>query len=228
MSTDATSQGGRPGPLGRFMLAVYIPAVALLAAVALVCKIKGIDDAILMRDPVQTVHAPWYLGLVSNAGILVWCAAVAIAVFTAAVLPRRPEFRDRRLFLLISGLITFYIMLDDLLILHDKIYPDLFHMPEQVVYFVYLPVAIAWIYRFRKQMLAADVPLLVLGAVFMCVSLTMDQWHMLYRIFGRMILPENYLIEDGAKFLSIVTWMGYIARRASDAVRSGYGAAAEE
>ena len=42
----------------------------------------------------------------------------------------------------------------------------------------------------------------------------------LLTVFGRMIVPENFLIEDGSKLLSQVTWMAYLARRSAEAVRA--------
>jgi hypothetical protein len=217
----------RGGAWLRFALALYAPAVALLVIVAAVVKVAGIPGGVFMRDPVQTVDAPFYLGLVSNIGILVWCTGGVIALFAAAMLTGRPGLAEPRRFLLWSGILTLAVMLDDLLILHDKVIPDLSHLPEQGVYFIHLVVAAAYVTRFRRLIFAADRTLLVLATALMGVSLVMDQWHLLFRLTGRMILPENYLLEDGAKFLSQITWMGYLLRRAADAVRATNRAARE-
>lgn len=205
-------------PLGRFLAAIYTPAVVLLAVVTVISAVKGIPGATFMRDPVQVMGAPFYTGLVSNVGILIWCAGAVMALFAGATSPRTPERRELRRFLLWSGGLTVGVMIDDLFILHDKILPDIFHTYEQVFYFVYLPAAAAYIIRFRRLIFGPDLSLLILAAVFMGISLVMDQCTMFEEIFGRMIIPENFLIEDGAKLLSQVTWMGYLARRSADAV----------
>ncbi len=207
-------------PLGRLAAAIYAPAVVLLAVVALISAIKGIPVGTFTRDPVQVMDAPFYTGLISNAGVLVWCAAAVMALFAGALLPRSPERREQKRFLLWSGVLTLGVMLDDLFILHDQVFPDLFHVHEQVFYFGYVAAGGLYIIRFRRVIFGPDVPLLVLATAFMGISLIMDQWHMLLTVFGRMIIPENFLIEDGAKLLGQVTWMAYLARRSADAVRT--------
>ncbi len=216
MQSKSESRRGQPPPL--FLLAIYLPAIVLLLLVAVISAAKGIPAGTFMRDPVQVVGAPFYTGLVSNAGILVWCSAAVMALFAGALLPRSPERREQKRFLLWSGVLTLGVMLDDLFILHDQVFPDLFHVYEQVFYFAYLAAGALYIIRFRRQLFGADVVLLVLGATFMGISVTMDQWHMLLTIFGRMIIPENLLLEDGAKLLSQVSWIGYLARRSAEAV----------
>jgi hypothetical protein len=225
-----TLRGLEQEPTGeryRFALALYAPAVALLVIVAAVVKVAGIPGGVFMRDPAQTVDAPFYLGLVSNIGILIWCTGGVIALFAAAMLTGRPGRAEPRRFLLWSGMLTLAVMLDDLLLLHDKVIPDLTHLPEQAVNLVHLAVALAYVVRFRRLIFAADRRLLVLATALMGISLVLDQWHLLFRLTGRMILPENYLLEDGAKFLSQMTWMGYLLRRAADAVRASTAAARE-
>ncbi len=213
--------------LPRFALALYAPAIVLLGTVAAVVKATGIPGEVFMRDPAQVVEAPFYLGLVSNLGILVWCTGGAVALFAAVLLTGRPGRAEQRRFLLWSGVLTLAVMIDDLLLLHDKLIPDLTHLPEQAVNVVHLTVALIYVARFRRLIFASDRMLLVLATALMGLSLVMDQWHLLFRLTGRMILPENYLLEDGPKLLAIVSWMGYLLRRASDAVRASTAPARE-
>lgn len=211
-------RGRHSESLSRFLVAIYVPAVLLLVVVAVISAAKGIPVGTFTRDPVQVMGAPFYTGLISNAGILVWCAGAVMALFAGATAPRIPERREQKRFLIWSGALTLGVLLDDFFILHDQVFPDLFHVYEQVFYCLYLAAAALYVIRFRRQLFGADVVLLVLAAAFMGISVIMDQWHMLLTIFGRMIIPENYLLEDGAKLLSQVTWMGYLARRSADAV----------
>jgi hypothetical protein len=56
-------------------------------------------------------------------------------------------------------------------------------------------------------------------AAFTAVTMLFDQWHTFFVAFGRVVGPESQLIQDGAKLLAQVTWMGYLLGRASDALR---------
>lgn len=202
----------------RFLLALYAPPIALLALVGIVARVIGVEPGVFLRDPAHIAHVPFYTGIISNLGIAVWCAGAVMALFAAAALPKTPDRREDRRFLLWSGLLTLYLMVDDLAMLHDDVYRNLFHIYEQVVFLVYLPIAAIYLTRFRRQLFGPHVALVVLTGVFTILSLTMDQWHMLLTVFGRIIVPENQLVEKGAKLLSMVSWMAFLARTAADAV----------
>jgi len=202
----------------RFLLAVYAPTVALLAVVGIAARAIGVDPGVFVRDPAHVAHVAFYTGLISNLGIAVWCAGAVMALFAAAVLPKTQNRREERRFLLWSGVLTLYLMLDDLAMLHDDVYMKAFHIYEQVVFLVYLPVAAVYVARFRRQLFGPHAALILLTGAFTILSLTMDQWHMLLTVFGRIILPENQLVEKGAKLLAMVSWMAFLARTAADAV----------
>jgi len=201
----------------RFLLTIYVPTVAVLAAAGIAAKVLRIDPGMFTRDPAHIAGLPFYSGLLSDACCMVWCAGAVLALFGAWVLPRTPGCREQRLFLLWVGGLTLYMMIDDVAMFHDDIWLRVFHTYEQVVLMAYLPVIAYILMRFRPQ-LRVDRTLVVLFGVFLAMSFTMDQWHLLLRIFHHMVLPDNELLEDGSKILAAVTWMGYLARRASDAV----------
>jgi hypothetical protein len=198
---------------------LYLPAALVLTGVAIISKTQNIPASFFMRDAVQILNVPFYVGLVSYLGIFLWCASVTLALFGSVVTPKTPEHAEQRRFLRWTGIITLGVMLDDWLIFHDKIFPDLFHTYEQVSYFIYLAVGIVYFLRFRKELFRADTWLLIAGFLFMATSLTFDQCTMLEQLFGRTIIPECFLLEDGAKLFAQVSWLGYIVRRAAEGVR---------
>lgn len=202
----------------RFLLAVYAPTVALLALAGIAAKAIGVDPGVFVRDPAHVAHVAFYTGIISNLGIAVWCAGAVMALFAAAVLPKTQNRREERRFLLWSGVLTLYLMMDDLAMLHDDVFRVLFHVYEQLVFLAYLPIAVIYVVRFRRQLLGPHAALVVLAGAFMIFSLTMDQWHMLLTVFGRPIMPHNELVEKAAKLLSMVSWMAFLARTAADAV----------
>lgn len=212
---------GLPGNWGRslswrLILLIYSPALLLLAGVAIAAKALGVESGDFMRDPAHIVGTPFYTGLISNLGITVWCAGAVIALFAAFFLP--PSRKKR--FLIWSGILTLYLMVDDVAMLHDDVFRSIFNTYEQVILLAYVPVAWLYISRFRRELFEDDIALLVLAFAFMGISLTLDQWHLMLRIFGRMILPSNELLEDGAKLLAQVSWMAYLVRRSADAVQA--------
>ncbi|MFB3880654.1 MAG: hypothetical protein ACE149_05290 [Armatimonadota bacterium] len=230
MSEGRPSAQQRRFPLSSSVLfAVYAPTLALLALVAIISKRLGVDVEVLLRDPAHLVDVPVYTGLISNLGIAVWCAGAVVALFAAALLPRAGSAGEKRRFLLWSGALTLYLMVDDLAMLHDDVYVKLFHIYEQVVFIAYLPIALLYIIRFRRHLFGPNSALVVLTGIFTALSLTMDQWHMLLTIFGRVIIPESQLIEKGAKLLAMVSWTAFLLVTAADSLRAaGAGALAPD
>ncbi len=220
MLEGRSSQPSQGAPY-RLLLASYVPAVAALAVAGLAARAMGVDAGVFTRDPAHIAQLPWYTGLISNLGLAVWCTGAVAALFAAWTLPRTGEQRETRRFLFWSGILTLYVLLDDMAMLHDDVLRGLFHTYEQVIFLAYLPVAALYFLRFRRQLLGPGVALVLLAAALMGLSLLLDQWHLLLRIFGRMILPDSELLEDGAKLLSEVSWMGYLVSRAAGAVRGG-------
>jgi len=206
------------GAVSRILPAVYLPAILLYALIAFISHRTGIPAGTFTRDPAQILDAPFYIGFLSNLGFLVWCAGAVAAIFASVLLPRLPSNAETRRFLLWAGLLTLVLCLDDLIMIHDTIAPHIFHLRDQVVYLAYVFGALAFVLRFRRQLLASDRGLLLLAAAFFATSMVLDQWHAFQVIFGRVIFHENHLLEDGAKGLGQVTWMAYLLRRASDAL----------
>jgi hypothetical protein len=207
-----------PGPLTRLLSAVYLPAILLLTSLAVISRLTGIPASNFTRDPAQIMNAPFYTGFESNLGLLVWCAGAVAALFAAAVLRRRPGALEQRRFLLWAGVLTLILCLDDLIMFHDILITTAFHVREQAIYLTYVLGAALFVIRFRRQLLGADRALLILAGVFFATSMLFDQWHVLQVIFGRVIIRENYLLEDGAKLFGQLTWMAYLLRRSSDAL----------
>jgi hypothetical protein len=219
VTQDSRASGApRPRPSLAVLAAIYVPALIVVVLLVVAKRLAGIDPGLLTRDPAQITNSPIYLGLVSNLGIVLWCAGGVVALFAASQLPRDAAHREARLFLLWSGWLTLALGLDDLVMVHDVVFPDMLHLPEQALFLVYAVVATGYLLRFRES-LRADLLLVVLVVVCAGISVLWDQWHLLYRIFGRIIISENFLLEDGGKLFAIAGWMGYLLRTAARALR---------
>jgi hypothetical protein len=186
---------------------------------AAVMQITGIPAGDILRDPASVAKAPFYIGAGSNLGLGVWAAAAALAFFAVALMGSDPALREERKFLFWSGIVTVGLFIDDTVMVHDAILPRLLHIPGPSTYVIHLTVAVLYFRRFRHELVRKDLALLVLAAGFAAFSLVFDLSWPLYRVFDRTIIPANHLAEEGLKLLAMVSWMGYLARRAADAVR---------
>jgi len=189
------------------LLAAYLPALFVLAAVALAPRLAGIAVGDLTRDPSNSVHYPFYIGAVSYFGILLWCSAAAICMFSLALLASGAENAEFRAFLLASGLFTVWLLLDDLFLFHEKAFPHYLHIHQNVLYACYAGGLLLYCFAFRSVILKTDFLILLAAGGFLGASMLFDA-----PMDDAPDTNLKFLIEDGLKFLGIVGWFTYFAR----------------
>lgn len=191
----------------RWLLPSYGAAGLLLAAVAAGAHLSGTPPSRFTRDPAVLLDASPLLGLISHAGVLIWTATAAITLFTAVLLRGRNEERERWTFLAAAGLLTFWLMLDDLFLFHEWLFPEVLGVRTRIVFAAYILLCGLFLVRFGRLILGrTNYPALALALILLAASVAVD------------ILPERwfqwdslFLIEDGAKLLGIAGWFAYFA-----------------
>ena len=131
------------------LTAIYSPTVFALLLLVAVSRRTGIPIAHFTRDTVAVAEAPVYTGLFSNIGILFWCSTAAISLFSSNISGRGSKQGDFSVFLLVSGLLTSLLLLDDLFLLHEEILPEHLHIPQKLVFLGYGLVMLLYLFRFR-------------------------------------------------------------------------------
>jgi len=157
-------------------------------------------------DPALINGGHPFIGILSNIGILIWSFTVAICLFSSVILLKNKK-TEASIFLLFSSLLTMFLLLDDLFMFHERIFPQYLHIPQKTVYSGYLITIILYFIKFRKFIiLKTEYIVLFLACGFFGLSILYD-----------MIMPQshdsiNYLIEDGLKFYGITTWFIFFVR----------------
>jgi hypothetical protein len=169
----------------------------------------GIPFGRLTRDPVAVLRGPVHIGYLSQAGIFFWAAAAAACFFAARLLREGAPPSEMRRFLRVAGSLTLMLGLDDMFLLHERVFPAL-GVPEPVVYAAYIAFVLYFLVRFRALILQTEYVLLGMALTFFAVSVGLD-----------VLDPagiDPYLWEDGAKLVGIVSWTTYFWRTAAGAV----------
>jgi hypothetical protein len=112
-------------------------------------------------------------------------------------------------FFLFFGLFSSLLLLDDLFMLHESIFPQAFAIGEYFFFGFYAVVLLAGLYGFAPQIGQSNYLFLLVAFSLLGCSIFVDQlpvdwstWH--------------YLLEDGLKFLGISSWTAYFAETALD------------
>ncbi len=200
-----------PKPMSRIQAAAtYVPATTTLAVAVAVVAAIDIDSASITMDTTAYLGAHPLTGALSNLGILLWCAAASISMF-AALLAQRAGSADRARFLLASSLLTFYLLFDDLFLLHEDLAWRYLGIGQKTVLVALGAWIGTWLFAFRREILATNWGTLAMATALLSTSVLID--------LGQSGLQPRigdwvYLAEDGAKWLGIVSWCSYLVQTA--------------
>ncbi|WP_244860757.1 hypothetical protein [Aromatoleum petrolei] len=211
----------------RAQLRSRFPAIALIAVasavpigIVLLLRVwKGVPIHLLTSDVTSIAGVPAYTGFLSQLGIFVWAGAAAICFFCARLLAARSDAQEERRFLFVSGLLTVVLAFDDLFLLHEEFFPSL-GIPEKGVFVAYAAFVLFHLVSFRRLILRTDYILLAIAFAAFAVSVGLD-----------LVNPAGinpYLYEDSAKFVGVVSWLGYFFRAGSGALSGVPGSVTRE
>lgn len=150
------------------------------------------------------MNAPPFLGLVSSLGIVLWTVSATVCVFGWSVLRSQPA--QQRVFLLYFGVLTTSLFLDDLFLLHEEIFAYQLRIPQKVTLAGHVGVTLFGLLTFQRAIRNTQYWKLLVALVFLGISVGIDvNANDIERVLGRW----RVLLEDGAKFLGITSWLAY-------------------
>jgi hypothetical protein len=198
----------RVWPLLTVSLVLPILLLVVLAAAGLA---GGIRISNLTRDPATITGDPFYLGLVSSLGLMLWAGSAAICWFSRLLLKANPKTEHVRFFFHCSALLTVVLLFDDAFLFHELVFPRYLLIPEKVVMAVYLLLFASYLFYFRRLILTTDYLLLLAALTGFGLSLVLDR-----------ILPLgdwSTFMEDNFKFIGISFWLVYFTTTARALLR---------
>jgi len=187
------------------LLAAYLPVFCALVILEIVHWQTNIPIWHFTWNPSAVLEAAFYVGLFSNIGILLWCSTAAICLFSFAALARDASHRKMASFFLFSGLVTSLLLMDDLFLLHDRLFPRYLSLSPKVVLGGYTILTLLYLGRFARTILATEFLLLLFAFGFLGLSTIIDS-------VPDGILPLHTTLEDGFKLFGIVSWFTYFTR----------------
>lgn len=193
---------------------IYGLTIAFLGASFIGAQAIGLPFASLARDTTAVLNGHPFVGMISNLGVLLFAMATGISLFCYAFLAIATSPRQAQFFLA-TGLFTGMLMIDDLFLLHENIFPLMLNISESLVFLFYIVCFCLYCFTFRKHLLNRYSYFFLLAAVFFAVAMTADKIP-----FLRLVLAQEAgdLLEDGAKMLGIVSWAAFVFRTGLQAV----------
>jgi hypothetical protein len=203
------------------IIITFVPPVFILGLIAVVTHFFHIRVPRMTMDPLALAHLHPLTGFLSNLGMTLWAATVAICLFSAVLL--RPKQTGRTgWFLLYSGLLSAYLLFDDLFQFHEALAKQFFGLNEKFIYAALGLATLTYALVFRKVIARTNCGFLLFALGFLAFSVAVDAvlepWFM-YRL-GQW----KFLCEDGAKWLGIACWCSYFVQTSYQFVMEAYHA----
>lgn len=205
------------------LVAALLVGTAVLVAVAGADLLGGHPILPLFNDPATHSGTHPLVGAISNLGVLLWWTSASVWLFTAALLLTSGD-RDIFWFALASGILSAYLGLDDLYLLHDELLPDYAGIPQNVNVAVVGLATVAYLVGFRRFIFRAESVALLLAVTLLGASALVDA----------VFTPSSdaptwrwlYVFEDSLKWLGILCWctfcLTWCLRTLAPAVRERY------
>ena len=201
----------------RAVLAAQVLALAAIAALAAVAHVAGVPFSHVSRDPATALGGPFVTGYLSYLGACLWCAAAAIALFSA-LLVRGGRDEAGAGFFLATGLLSGLMLADDLFMVHDGLVPHLLGDVERWNLALYALLAAAYLVAFAPLVRRTCLPLLAAAGCAFAGSVLVDA----------SLIPvadsRRHLAEDGCKFLGIANWAAWVTTACLQRLRTRVGA----
>jgi hypothetical protein len=109
-------------------------------------------------------------------------------------------------FLAVSGGFSLLLGVDDLFLLHDHLFPKLFHVPENYFYFLYLLAFLVYLICFIRRIIQYEYLLFGAALLFFLMS---------RRVFVTLPFFDQFMTTgDMLKYFGIVFWLAFFYRTA--------------
>lgn len=181
---------------------LYVPAIILMLIVFVLNFSFDIPIRRFTCDPLAIAQGNPFHGVISNIGVILWSFAASICFFTYLLLKTRNKSHGISEFILFGGVLSLILLLDDLFMLHERIYPKWCGISEEIVLLLYGVATLCYVVKFRRIIIKTDFIFIVLAAVFFAFSLVIDA-------LPKYLFPWQQGFEDVPKFFGIVSWLGY-------------------
>lgn len=160
----------------------------------------------LAKDPAEVKNFPPYIGMLSNWSVILWTMAAAICLFSAVLLKQQKASGATFRFIAVSGGFSLLLGIDDLYLLHDRLFPKLFHIPENFFYGLYIFAFLAYLIYFIPQIIKYEYLLFGAALLFFLMS---------RRLFVTIPFFDQFMTTgDMLKYFGIVFWLAFFYRTA--------------
>jgi hypothetical protein len=209
--------------LWKLLLLLYVPILLLFVVLRVISHFsERITLSYLTRDVAAIADLPFYAGILSQMGGLLWAASLAICVFALMTLGKQNQpFTASKRLLFQASILTAVLLFDDVFQFHEEIGEDYLGISEKVSVLAIVFLGLFFLFSNLREILNSEYLILGLalglfgGSVFLDAA-DLEDFGRIGKFFSDQL---QTFAEDGLKFAGITTWLVYFARYGYQKIR---------
>ena len=182
---------------------VAIPALIFYSLSVFLLINSGFSIVEILRDPAQQTGLSSLLGFVSNIGVWLWVSSATVCFFSL-VSSRFSNPRGPLEIVLILGLLSLLLAVDDLFMLHDR------HVHQKGIYWLYALCCLSLLLRHFWRIMEIDGFSFLFAGLLLAMSIYIDT----HQRKIPMEYAHHQLIEEGLKFVGAAIWLFFCGKAA--------------
>lgn len=197
------------------LILILLLNLILLAAWGISLAFSIPMDA-LTEDPASYFGYSQFIGFTTFMGMIILSAGIG-AVILLISFQRRIE--AKKAFWAAAGLavISMFLILDDLFLLHERVFTGLLGVGERSIFAMYLAAFGVFLIFFRQQLIEETMVLLLISGLLFGVSLAADLLTDKVALSAAM-LDSMHMLEEGSKLGGYLFWSANIILKTRDLI----------
>ncbi len=198
--------------LWRVILVLIIVLNLVFLCVFLISSLFSISIEFMLEDTASLYGFNQFSGFTTSIGALILSCGIG-AVLLLLFLNQRLIFDRKGLTsMVIMGLITLFLFLDDVFLLHERVITGLLHIGERSIYLIYILSLGAVIY-YRRDLLSEMTVFLVIALLLFGLSVSIDVL-IDKGVFDDTLAESAIMLEEYFKLGGYLFWTTFIILKA--------------
>lgn len=183
----------------KLFIILELLAVLLVFVIGFIGFVFEIPFPDLTANPISRMAVPFYQGILQRIGTILWGGTVLLTLFSYSSVESSENLIEIRKFLLSSGIFFGYFLMDELLLIHNFIFPKVLNIHQLLILILYVAATLFFLLRFRKILCINYLWIFMIAISFLGLSMIID----ILSYLKVVQFEIRYFLDDGAKFLGI-------------------------
>ncbi|MDK2979752.1 MAG: hypothetical protein PWQ55_99 [Chloroflexota bacterium] len=200
---------------GRIILITVLIFNVILLVTWGIAAVYALPIEYLLEDPASLLGYNQFIGFLTPIGVVVLAAGIGAVLLAASMNKEGWDETQRRILrsLYFLAAVSLFLLLDDLFLLHERVFTGLFRVGEHTIFLTYVLLFVLFAAIHHKAILNGPTLFLVLAFLLFGVSLASD--FVTDKVsFGAATTSTLKMLEEAGKLGGYLFWTAYIMMRA--------------